>query len=170
MEYLNDRKNKELKKVYKEDNKAYTKAFNKNTTYHKGVVKQQVGQDASRKYLSAAKKVKRELDLNPNNKTLQKKYTQLMSNHDVERAKARRAVEVGKNRMLKQASIKRKMTMTVKAAASTATIVTGVAVVNTILAKHNVTLNNKKIYMSADDTKKFVNIGKKLFKYSKYFY
>lgn len=68
----NDPKNKELRKEAKSSTKAYKKALGENTTYRKGVVKQQVGRDAARKYLSEAKKVKKQLDADPNNKALKK--------------------------------------------------------------------------------------------------
>ena len=94
MAYESNKSDKSLKKAYKQSNKEYKKALSKNTTYRKGVVRQEVGRDSSRKYLSAAKKVKKQLDKDPGNKELQKQYNKLMSKHDVERAKARKAVDV----------------------------------------------------------------------------
>ena len=67
-----DRSNKELKSAYKTANKQYKKALSGNTTYRKGVVRQEVGQDASRKYLSEAKKVKKQLNADPTNRKLKK--------------------------------------------------------------------------------------------------
>ena len=92
--YEKDKTNKSLKSDYKQANKEYKKALSANTTYRKGVVRQEVGRDASRKYLSEAKKVKKQLINDPDNKQLQKQYDSLMSNHDIERANARRAVDV----------------------------------------------------------------------------
>ena len=167
--YENDKSNKQLKKQYKADNKAYKKALSWNTTYRKGVVRQEVGKDASRKYLSDAKKVKKQLEKDPGNKALQKQYNSLMSKHDVERAKARKAVEVGTNRSRKKASIKRTMTMTVKSAAGAAAIAAGVAVANKVLSDHNVTLNGTSVAVNAGQAvqkaKQFndlVNAGKKI--------
>ena len=58
LSYENDKKNKDLKRQYKADNKVYKKAVRKNTTYRKGQIKNEVGSDLSRKYLSNAKKFK----------------------------------------------------------------------------------------------------------------
>ena len=123
--YEKDKSNKTLKTEYRQANKDYKKALKTNTTYRKGVVRQEVGRDASRKYLSEAKKVKKQLMNDPSNKQLQKEYNSLMSKHDVERANARKAVDVANKRMRKQAAIKRTMTMTVKTAATTAAIAGG---------------------------------------------
>lgn len=54
-------KTKENKKAYSEANKAYKKAFRQNTTYRKGNIKNEVGKDLSRKYLSEAKKQKKSI-------------------------------------------------------------------------------------------------------------
>ena len=143
--YEKDKSNKDLKSDYKQANKEYKKALKENTTYRKGVVKQEVGRDISRKYLSEAKKIKKQMDADPTNKDLQKQYNKLMSNHDVERAKARRAVEVSTNRMRKEASIKRTMTMTAKAAAGTAAVAAGTYAVNKYLTNHQVTLNGQQV-------------------------
>lgn len=59
MAYESNKSDKSLKKQYKHDNKAYKKALHDNTTYRKGQIKQEVGSDLSRKYLSEAKKVKK---------------------------------------------------------------------------------------------------------------
>ena len=72
-----------------------------------------------------------------------------MSKHDVERANARRAVEVSTKRMRKAASIKRGMTMAVKATATSAAIAGGVYAVNKYLTNHNVTLNGKSVRFSS---------------------
>ena len=114
--YEKDRSNKQLKSDYKKLNKEYKKALRNNTTYRKGVVRQEVGQDISRKYLSEAKKIQKKLNSDPNNRTLQKQYGDLMSKHDVERAKARRAPSVAANRSRRIASIKRGIKVSIKAA------------------------------------------------------
>ena len=149
--YENDRSNKELKAAYKDANKQYKKALSSNTTYRKGVVRKAVGQDASRKYLSAAKKVKKQLDANPTDKKLQKQYNDLMSKHDIERANARRAVDVSSKRMRMKAGIKRQMTMGVKAAAGTAAVAAGTYAVNRYLTTHDVTVNGKSVRLGAQN-------------------
>lgn len=57
MAYESNR-NKQTKAAYKSSKKAYKKALRKNTTYRKGTIRGEVGKDASRKYLSAAKKLR----------------------------------------------------------------------------------------------------------------
>ena len=79
--YENNKGDKGLKSAYQQANKEYKKALNKNTTYRKGTVRQDVGQDMSRKYLSEARKVKKQLDKNPGDKSLQKKYNQIGRAH-----------------------------------------------------------------------------------------
>ena len=160
--YEKDKTNKELKADYKAANKEYKKALKGNTTYRKGVIKQEVGRDASRKYLSEAKKVKKQLDKNPDDKNLQKKYDTLMSNHDVERAKARRAVDVSTKRMRKVASIKRGMTMTAKAAAGTAATAAGLYAVNKYMDNHQVTMNGQQVRFSTQNVANVANTAKKV--------
>jgi len=116
---------KQLKKVYKQSNKEYKKALRTNTSYRKGTIRGEVGSDMSRKYMSEAKKVKKQMQSNPGNKQLQKKYSDLMSKHDIERAKARKAPAVGAKRSARKAAMKRNMTMTVKAAVTTAAVGAG---------------------------------------------
>lgn len=159
--YERNKSDKNLKKQYKSDNKEYKKALKSNTTYRKGQVKNEVGKDLSRKYLSEAKQVKKQLDANQSDKKLQKRYNDLMSKHDVERAKARRAPEVAANRSNKKASIKRAMTMTVKAAATTAAIAGGTYVVNSYLKNNNVTLDGNTVRLDAEKARKFANAVKK---------
>lgn len=159
--YENDKSNKALKSAYKEANKQYKKALSQNTAYRKGVVRQEVGKDASRKYLSEAKKVKKQLTADPSNKALQKKYNDLMSKHDVERANARRAVEVGAKRSQIKANLKRKMTTTVKAAAGTAAVAAGAYAVNQYLNSHNVTINGKRVQLGVQNVQDVVNAAKK---------
>lgn len=168
MAYESNKSDKALKQAYKQDSKAYKKALRSNTTYRKGQIKQVVGQDISRKYLSEAKKVKKQLDSDPSNKQLQKKYDDLMSKHDVERANARRAPEVAANRSAKKAAVKRAMTMTVKAAATTAVVTAGTYAANKYLQDHNVTLNGSSLRVDANMVNSFANavkVGSEIFKY-----
>lgn len=166
--YEHDKSNKDLRNQYRSDNKTYKKSLKQNTTYHKGQIKQEVGKELSRNYLTEAKRIKKQLDSDPTNKELQKKYSDFMSKHDIERAKARRAPEVAANRSQKKASIKRKMTMTVKAAAATATVSAGAYAVNRYLKAHDVTLNGQSIRVGQDAIEKFnkaVKVGKEVFNY-----
>ena len=167
--YENDKSNKSLKAAYKQDNKAYKKALRQNTTYRKGVVKQEVGKDISRKYLSDAKKVKKQLDADPTNKQLKKKYNELMSKHDVERAKARKAVEKANKRSRKKAAIKRGMTMSVKAAGATAACAAGAYAVNRYLDNHNVTVNGRRVQLKAQNISDIVGKAKKVKNFLGYF-
>ena len=163
-----DKSNKELEKAYRSANKEYKKALKGNTTYRKGDIKKQVGQDIARKHLTEAKRVKKQLDADPTNKQLQKKYDDLMSKHDIERASARRAPEIAANRSKLKASIKRSMTMTAKAAATTAAVAVGLAATNAYLTKHDVTLNGVPIRVTSGTFGAFstaVNLGKDLFNY-----
>ena len=157
--YEQNKADKSLKAEYKQANKEYKKALGQNTTYRKGVIRKEVGQDASRKYLSAAKKVKKELANDPDNKELQKKYDSFMSKHDVERANARKAVDVGMKRSQKKAAIKRSMTMTVKAAATTAAVSAGVYAANRYLTNHQVTLDGKDVRFSAQTVSSVINMA-----------
>lgn len=167
--YEKDKSNKTLANDYKQANKDYKKALRQNTTYRKGVVKQEVGRDASRKYLSEAKKVKKQLSNDPSNKDLQKQYNDLMSKHDVERAKARRAVDISAKRMRAQANIKRTMTMTAKAAAGTAAVAAGTYVVNSYLSNHRVTLNGQTVRFSTQKVSSVIDIAKKTKDFMGYF-
>lgn len=156
MAYESNR-NKQTKAAYKSSKKAYKKALRKNTTYRKGAIRGEVGKDASRKYLSAAKKVKKQLDADPNNKQLKRQYSDLMSKHDIERAKARKAPEVGANRSRKIASVKRGLTMSAKAAATTAAVGGGLYLAN----KYGI-LNTQ---ISSDDVIRYAKVGKKILTY-----
>ena len=167
--YEDNRQDKSLKNQYKQDNKAYKKALRGNTTYRKGQIKQEVCSDLSRKYLSEAKRVKKQLNADPSNKDLQKKYNSLMSKHDVERARARRAPEVAANRSRKIASIKRGATMTVKAAAGTAAVAAGTYAVNKYLTNHQVTLNGKRVTLGMQNVRDVVDIAKKVKDIGKFF-
>ena len=168
--YEKDRSNKDLKSDYKQADKEYKKALKLNTTYRKGVVRQEVGKDISRKYLSEAKKVKKQLDKDPTNKDLKKQYDKLMSKHDVERANARRAVDVSSKRMRKQASIKRAMTMTAKAAAGTAAVAAGTYAVNKYLDDHQVTYNGQRVRFSSRTVSDVADAARKVREYMSYFY
>lgn len=159
--YEKDRSNKSLRTAYTDANRQYKKALASNTTYRKGVVRSEVGKDASRKYLSEAKRVKKQLTADPSNKELQKKYNDLMSKHDIERAKARRATEVGAKRSRAKANIKRTMTMTVKAAVGTAAVATGVYAANRYLKTHNVTINGKSVRLGAQNVADIAGAAKK---------
>lgn len=168
MAYENDRSNKDLKTEYKSANKEYKKALHENTTYRKGVVRQEVGKDISRKYLSEAKKVKKQLDADPTNKELQKRYNELMSKHAIERADARRAKEVGEKRSLKKASIKRTMTITAASVAGTAACTAGAYAVNRYLTKRDVRINGRPAYIGAStlrDLGDLVKRGRELLGY-----
>ena len=168
--YENNKSDKTLKAQYKKDAKAYKKALKDNTTYRKGQIKKEVGSDLSRKYLSDAKKVKKQLDLNPSDKQLQKQYNTLMSKHDVERANARRAPEVAAKRSAKKAAIKRGMTMTVKAAATSAAIAGGTYAVNRYLSNHQTTLNGQPLQFSTQKVNDVVNAAKRAKDFMGYFY
>lgn len=168
--YESNKKDKSLKKQYKQDNKAYKKALHENTTYRKGQIKKEVGSDLSRKYLSEAKKVKKQLDADPSNKKLQKKYNDLMSKHDVERASARRAPEVAANRSAKKANFKRAMTMTAKAAAGTAAVAAGAYAVNKYLNGHGVTLNGSPVHISSQNISDLGKMVNKARKFTDYMY
>lgn len=118
MEWEKDRHNKEKKAQYKSDNKAYKKALKQNTEYRKGTVRQEVGKDLSRKYMTEAKRAKKVGD--------DKTYSKFMNKHDIERAKARKAQDVGQRRSQRKAALKRSMTIAVKTAVTSAVIGAGV--------------------------------------------
>lgn len=118
MEWEKDRGNKEKKAQYKSDKREYKKALRKNTEYRKGTVRQEVGKDLSRKYMTEAKRAKKAGD--------DKTYSKFMNKHDVERAKARKAQDVGRRRSNYKAGLKRSMTIAVKAAVTSAVIGAGV--------------------------------------------
>lgn len=165
MVYEKDRSNKTAKNEYKQAEKEYKKALRSNTTYRKGAVKQSVGSDLSRKYLSEAKRIKKQLDKDPTNKKLKKDYADYMSKHDIERAKARKAPEKAANRSNKIASIKRTMTMSAKGVATAAAIGTGAHFANSYLKNHDVRLNGRPIRINTDAFRSAVEVGKKVFRY-----
>ena len=156
--------------LYKDDYKAYKNALKSNTTYRKGQVRKEVGSDLSRKYLSDAKKIQKQLANDPGNKKLQKQYNRLMSQHDIERAKARRAPEVAAKRSARKANLKRAATMSVKAAAATATVAAGTYAVNRYLGSHNVTLDGKPIRLNAQNLRNVAEMAKKAKRFMGYFY
>lgn len=168
--YESNKSDKSLKATYKSDKKAYKKALKGNTTYRKGQVTKEVRSDASRKYLSEARKVKKQMDADPSNKELSKKYNSLMSKHDIERAKARRAPEVAAKRSARKAAFKRRMTMTAKAAAGTAVAAAGAYAANKYLTSHQVTLNGKRVRVGAQNLKDVAGAIKKAKKFIGYFY
>ena len=163
MDYERDTQNKDKKRAYKQANKEYKQALRTNTTYRKGAIRGEVGKDMSRKYLSEAKAIKKQLNADPNNKVLQKQYKYLSDQHQYERAKARKAPEVGAKRSARKAALKRQMTMAVKSVATAAAIAVGVAAVNKVLNSNNVTLNGKRVSLSAQnvsDIGKLIKTGK----------
>lgn len=168
--YEKNKSDKTLKSDYKKANSEYKKALKSNTTYRKGVIRKEIGSDLSRKYLSEAKKIKKQLDADPSNKDLQKKYNSYMSKHDVERANARRAVEVGSKRSQKKANLKRAATMTVKAVVGTAAISAGTYAVNRYLTNHQVTLNGRSVKMSSAKVRDVVDYAKKVKDFMGYMY
>ena len=170
LSYESNKSDKNLKSAYKTADKEYKKALSKNTTYRKGVVRQEVGKDASRKYLSEAKKIKKQLDANPGDRQLQKKYNDLMSKHDVERANARRAVEVGTKRSQKKAAMKRAMTMTVKTAATTAAVSAGAYAVNRYLNDHQVSFNGQRVNVGSQNIRNVMDKVNKAKKFMGYMY
>lgn len=168
--YEKNPSNKDLKSTYKQANKEYKQALSKNTTYRKGVVRQEVGKDISRKYLSEAKKIRKQLNSDPSNKHLQKEYDRLMSKHDIERANARRATEVSTKRSRRIAAVKRSITMTTKAAAGTAAVAAGAYAVNRYMSNHDVTLNGKSVRFSAQRITDIVGVAGKVKNALGYFY
>lgn len=155
MLYESDKSNKENKKAYKEIDREYKKSKGSNTTYRKGQVEHDVRSDLARKYLSEANKVKKEMEKNPSDE-LQKKYNDLMSKHDVELAKARRAPEKYANRSRKIASLKSMRTKAIKGAAAAAAIAVGVGVANKYIPNLNI---------NSDQVKKAIGVGKSFMKY-----
>lgn len=168
--YENDKKNKQLKDEYKNAKKEYKKAYKSNTTYRKGQIRKEVGSDLSRKYLSSAKKIGKELDKNPNNKQLQKQYNSLMSKHDIERAKARKAPEVAQRRSTAKANAKRAMTKTIKAAIAAGAVYAGGKLVNKYLDDHDVRLNGKRVRLSKDNVINMADYVKKGRKFMNFIY
>ena len=168
--YEKNRSDKSLKGDYKTANKSYKKALRSNTTYRKGAIRGEVGQDMSRKYLSEAKKVGKQLQKDPGNRQLQKQYSRLMNQHDIERANARKAPMVGAKRSQRKAAMKRTMTMTVKATAATAATAAGALAVSKYLNSHNVTFNGKPVNFGAQNLRDIAGAIKKAKEFMGYFY
>ena len=154
--YENNRSDRNLKSSYKTLNKEYGKALKQNTTYRKGVIRQEVGRDISRKYLSEAKKIKKQMDTDPSNGKLKKKYNGLMSKYDTERATARRAVEVSSKRMNRIRTLKSMGTKTVKGLAATAITGVGIAVVNKYIFKGKLNVKTEEVLKWAAKCKDFL--------------
>lgn len=168
MAYQKDKSNKDLRSQYRSDKKEYKSAYRDNTTYRKGTIRQEVGRDMSRKYLTEAKRVEKQLKNDPQNMALQKQYNKLMSKHDVERAKARKAQDVGAARSRRIATSKMIATKTAKSLAGTAVTVAGMTAANYYLTKHNVKLDGKDIRITVNTINtmaKAVNVGKEFLKY-----
>lgn len=170
MDYERDSSNKQLKKTYKADQKNYNKALRANTTYRKGQVRGEVGQDMARKYLSESKRIKKLLDKDPGNKELQKQYKYLSDQHQYERAKARKAPQVAAKRSAKKAAIKRGLTMSVKTAVTAAAITAGAKAVNKVLNDNNVTLNGKAINLGEANIRNAIDFMNKGKEFMKFFY
>lgn len=157
--YESDKTNKQAKIGYKQANREYKKALNANTTYRKGQVRGEVGSDLSRKYLSEAKKVEKKLNQDPSNRKLQKQYSDLMSKHDIERAKARRAPSVGAARSRRIATTKAMVTKTAKAAIASAALAVGAKAFQKYIApKINYSV-------SSEEVQEFVKKGASYLKY-----
>lgn len=168
MEYERNSKDRNAKRTYKTANKEYKKALRGNTTYRKGDIRKEVGQDMSRKYLSESKKIQKQLNNDPDNKQLQKQYKYLSDQHQYERAKARKAPEVAQKRSARKAAIKRQATITAKTAVTGAAITGGVMVANKYLESHNVTVNGKAVNIkkqNVHDAMRYVNAGREFLKF-----
>lgn len=157
--YERDSRNKDLKKESKIAEKEYKKALRSNTLYRQGSVRETVGKDRSTKYLTEAKNVDKQLRNDPYNRDLQKKYNRYMTQYDINRAKARKAQQVGANRSYRVAAIKRGMTITVKAAATAAAIGAGVHFANKYV------LNNSNVKLNSDVVSNAINIGRQALKF-----
>ena len=164
--YESNKSDKDLKNRYKQDNKAYKKALRDNTTYRKGQIKQEVGSDLSRKYLSEAKKIQKQLKSDPSNKQLQKQYNELMSKYGIERDRARRALEVAANRSQKKAALKRGLKATAATATGAAVVVGAAYVYKTLGGSGNLAadrMNNLMNNLGAVND--FINKAKKYMYY-----
>lgn len=153
--YERDRSNKDLRRQYKQSDKAYRKALRANTTYRKGSVRKEVGQDASRRYLSEAKRVAKQMKADPKNRDLRKRYTSLMNSYDVERSNARRAEGVASTRSAFIAGGKRLATITVKTAAASAAIGLGTQYVS----------QRYGLSISADAVQDAIRMGRKALRF-----
>ena len=149
---------KELRSIKKE----YKNSLSKVSTYRKGQVRQEVGQDMSRKYLAQANRVYKQMKSDPNNRELAKEYQRLMNLHDKERYSARRAAKVGANRSRRIAAIKSGVTKTVKAAAVASAVGAGLYFTNQYLNTKGagINLNSQEI---VQNIKKVASIFKYIY-------
>ena len=157
MAYERNPSDKALKAQYKQSNKEYKQALKQNTTWRKGDIKKEVGSDISRQYLTEANRIKKQLDKDPGNRELQRRYDDLMSKHDIERAKARRAPQVAQNRSRRIAAAKRSATMAVRSAAVGTAAIAGATVLNSVM--------DGKMTVSDDSIKQAAKMAKKILKY-----
>ena len=149
---------KESKALYKSSNRDYKKALRKNTTYRKGAIRGEVGSDMSRKYMTTAKRMRKDPRYETD-RSFRKEHDRLMNQHDVERARARRAPEVGKARSKRIANIKRGITLSVKAAVVTAGVGTGAKFANDYLKK-----KGSKFSIKSEDVIRYANMAKDFMK------
>lgn len=162
-EYENN-PSKENKASLKRAEKEYKKALRNNTLYRQGQVKSEVEGDVARRHLSEAKKVAKQLETDPDNKELRKKYSDLMNKHDVEREKARRAPSVGENRSRRKAAIKRTLNMGIKSAAATAAVGAGTYAVNKYLSNKGYgSIASDNVINAVNTIENLANIGMKYF-------
>lgn len=159
MAYERDRSNKDLKTASRKANKEYKKALRKNTQYRQGSVREAVGRDLSKQYLSLAKELDAALKKDPGNKDLLKKYNRAMSRYDIERSRASRAQAVGAKRSRAIANVKRSFTIGVKTAALTGAVGIGVAFVNRYARTNKNAINSETVL-------RYINIAKKAMKYT----
>ena len=134
--YESDRKNKDLKKKYKDANKDYKKALSKNTTYRKGSVKEEVYRDYSRKALSKSKQIAKD----PNFKTskkMQNDYNKFKSEHAINRSKARKAQARAAKISTVKATYKRTGKKALKTGAMTALLSASIYGINKYSNKHS---------------------------------
>lgn len=157
MEWERNSNDKNAKAAYKKANREYKRALRSNTTYRKGQIQGEVRKDLSRKYLSESKKIKKQLDADPNNRELQKAYKYLSDQHQYERAKGRRAPTVGQKRSAKKASMKRRMT----AIGTAALVETGMIAVSYYLMSRNLNVSTSDV----NEVRKAVKLGKEFLSY-----
>lgn len=112
----------ETKSALKEIKKEYKKALRQNTTYRKGSVRAEVESDLSRKYLSKAKALDKQLTADPSNKELRKEFNKAVSQYNKTRASARKVQQKYKDRSQVEANAKRAVTNTTKSVAKRAAV------------------------------------------------
>lgn len=166
----NSSRDRDSRAQYRLDNKEYKKALRKNTTYRKGTVRKEVESDLARKHLTEAKRIEKELNRNSDNSELRRQYNKHMSQHDIHRARSRRAQDVAQARSTRKAAFKRSVTMATKAAVLTAAT-TGIAYAGQrYLNNHQVTLNGQRVTLNKQNVRDVYNMAKKAQKYMRYFY